>query len=292
MSGDRDRVFDQAPIGRNSDPPDLASSEGPTIGDNLTSQPMWIVIASSESTASDHLAELVRLQAERARASGHKPGEMVEGVEAIVIRRNSETGRKHYGLLKWGLIPNHAPNMSRPHLHARAETVAELRPFAQSFRRRRCVITVDFFKQRRLPPPRPAARSHVGEPAAPVEWAQPDRCRHHPWTTASDGARRPGFSGRPAGRRRSRTTCFPIWRPLSWQHINLTGDYDLDESRHGSTATGSGPIRLACELIAAWLFLVCSLGAACFARPVLCRHPHSLRTARPRPAGPPIRPVP
>ncbi|MGL4968495.1 MAG: SOS response-associated peptidase [Inquilinus sp.] len=149
MSGVRDRVFGQAPIGRNSDPLDLESSEGPMIGDNLTSQPMWIVMASSESTASDHLADLVRLQAERARASGHKPGEMVEGVEAIVIRRNSETGRKHYGLLKWGLIPNHAPNMSRPHLHARAETVAELRPFAQSFRQRRCVITVDFFKQRR-----------------------------------------------------------------------------------------------------------------------------------------------
>ena len=29
------------------------------------------------------LAELVRLQAERARASGHKPGEMVEGAEGL-----------------------------------------------------------------------------------------------------------------------------------------------------------------------------------------------------------------
>jgi putative SOS response-associated peptidase YedK len=95
------------------------------------------------------LAELIRLQAERARANGHKPGEMVEGAEVIVVRRNPETGRKHFDLLKWGLVPNWAPDMSRPYLHARAETVAELRPFAQSFRRRRCVIRTDFVVQRR-----------------------------------------------------------------------------------------------------------------------------------------------
>lgn len=149
MSGNRCRVFDQAPIGRNSDRRNLAASEGPTIGDNLTTQPMWIVMASSESTSSDHLAELIRLQAERARANGHKPGQMVEGAEIIVVRRNPKTGRKQFDLLKWGLVPNFAPDMSRPHLHARAETVAELKPFAQSFRRRRCIISTDFFVQRR-----------------------------------------------------------------------------------------------------------------------------------------------
>ncbi|MGK9236356.1 SOS response-associated peptidase [Inquilinus limosus] len=106
-------------------------------------------MASSESTTSERLAELIRLQAERARASGHKPGQMVEGAEVIVVRRNPETGRKHFDLLKWGLVPHWAPDMSRPHLHARAETVDELRPFAQSFRQRRCVISTSIFTQRR-----------------------------------------------------------------------------------------------------------------------------------------------
>jgi putative SOS response-associated peptidase YedK len=106
-------------------------------------------MSSSESTAGDHVADLIRLQAERARANGLKPGEMVEGAEVIVIRRNPESGKKHFGLLKWGLVPNWAPDMSRPHLHARAETVAELKPFAQSFRQRRCVITIDAVTQRR-----------------------------------------------------------------------------------------------------------------------------------------------
>lgn len=149
MSGDRDGILDHAPTGRNSDPPDLAASDGPGIGDNLSSPPMWIVMASSESTTSERLAELVRLQAERARANGLKPGQMVEGAEVIVVRRNPETGRKHFDLLKWGLVPNWARDTSRPHLHARAETVAELKPFAQSFRKRRCIISTDFFTQRR-----------------------------------------------------------------------------------------------------------------------------------------------
>ena len=106
-------------------------------------------MASSDSTTSERLAELVRLQAERARANGHKPGQMVEGAEIIVIRRNPESGRREYGLLKWGFVPHWAPDLSRPHLHARAETVAELKVFAQSFRRRRCVVSTDFFVQRR-----------------------------------------------------------------------------------------------------------------------------------------------
>jgi putative SOS response-associated peptidase YedK len=145
----RDRTFDLRESGRNSPDLDLAASDGPGIGDNLVQPPISIAMSSSESTASEHIADLVRLQAERARANGLKPGEMVEGAEAIVLRRNPETGRKQFSLLKWGLIPNWAPDMSRPHLHARAETVAELKPFAQSFRQRRCLITVDAVTQRR-----------------------------------------------------------------------------------------------------------------------------------------------
>src|SRR5687767_12594990 len=120
MSRDGGWIFDRLPVGRNSDPSDLETSDGPGIGDNLSSPPMWIVMASSESTTSERLAELVRLQADRARANGLKPEQMVEGAEVIVVRRNPETGRKHFDLLKWGLVPNWAPDTSRPHLHARA----------------------------------------------------------------------------------------------------------------------------------------------------------------------------
>jgi putative SOS response-associated peptidase YedK len=106
-------------------------------------------MASSESTRSERFAELIRLQEERARANGHKPGEMVTGSEIIVIRRNPETGRNQFDLLKWGLIHNKAADRSNPHLNARAETVAELRTFAKSFASRRCIISTHLFTQRR-----------------------------------------------------------------------------------------------------------------------------------------------
>ncbi len=106
-------------------------------------------MASSESTTSERIAELMRLQEQRARANGHKPGEMVPGAEIIVVRRNPETKRRQFDLLKWGLIPNWAPDQASPHLHARAETVAELPTFAKSFARRRCIISTHLFTQRR-----------------------------------------------------------------------------------------------------------------------------------------------
>lgn len=56
-------------------------------------------MASFERMTSERVAELIRLQAERACANGHKPGQMVEAVEVNVIRRNPETGRKEFGLL-------------------------------------------------------------------------------------------------------------------------------------------------------------------------------------------------
>jgi putative SOS response-associated peptidase YedK len=110
---------------------------------------MWIVMASSDSTTSERIAGLVRLQEQRALALGNRPGEVVPGAEIIVVRRNPESGRRQFDLLKWGLIPNRAPDQASPHLHARAETIAELPTFAKSFTKRRCIISIDLFTQRR-----------------------------------------------------------------------------------------------------------------------------------------------
>ena len=80
---------------------------------------MWIVMASSESRTSVRIAELMRLQEQRARANGHKPGEMAAGADIIVIRSDPETHRREYDLLKWGFVPSWALDQVSLHLHAR-----------------------------------------------------------------------------------------------------------------------------------------------------------------------------
>jgi putative SOS response-associated peptidase YedK len=106
-------------------------------------------MTASERTTSERLADLVRLRDQRARVLGNRPGEMVPGAEIIVVRRNPKTGQRQFDLLKWGLIHNRAPDQAGPHLHARAETVAELPTFAMSFAKRRCIISTSLFTQRR-----------------------------------------------------------------------------------------------------------------------------------------------
>jgi len=77
---------------------------------------------------------------------GGQPGKM-----SPVIRRHPQTGERHQDWLQWGLLshgtldPATAP---RP-IHARAETVLEVPAFADAFRRRRALVAVDTYYQRR-----------------------------------------------------------------------------------------------------------------------------------------------
>ena len=59
--------------------------------------------------------------------------------DAVMVRRHPETGERHLGALKWGLIPYHEkdPKGSRKPINARAETVATSGLFRAAFARRR-----------------------------------------------------------------------------------------------------------------------------------------------------------
>ena len=63
-----------------------------------------------------------------------------------VVRLDAE-GRRSLDLLRWGLIPSWAKDKAiGPRLiNAMAETVATKPAFRDAFRRRRCLVPVDFF---------------------------------------------------------------------------------------------------------------------------------------------------
>lgn len=63
----------------------------------------------------------------------------------LAVRERSEQ-RREFGYLRWGLVPGRwAQQPGRPLINARAETVATQPAFAESFKRRRCLIPADGF---------------------------------------------------------------------------------------------------------------------------------------------------
>lgn len=67
--------------------------------------------------------------------------------QIAVIRSETETGRRRLGMLKWGLIPFWAKDVSigSKMINARSETVAEKPAFRAAFKHRRCLIPADGF---------------------------------------------------------------------------------------------------------------------------------------------------
>jgi putative SOS response-associated peptidase YedK len=66
---------------------------------------------------------------------------------APVIRLDGDRQVRHLDLLRWGLIPFWAKDLSIGHrmINARAETVAEKPAYRVSFRKRRCLVIADGF---------------------------------------------------------------------------------------------------------------------------------------------------
>jgi putative SOS response-associated peptidase YedK len=67
--------------------------------------------------------------------------------EAMVVRRHPETGERHLGLLKWGLLPHWTkePTKARRPINARAETLATSGMFREAFAQRRCLVPANAF---------------------------------------------------------------------------------------------------------------------------------------------------
>ena len=67
--------------------------------------------------------------------------------DAPVVRPHPETGERHLGLLRWGLVPHWVKDLkaTRQPINARGETVATLPLFRDAFTRRRCLVPADAF---------------------------------------------------------------------------------------------------------------------------------------------------
>jgi putative SOS response-associated peptidase YedK len=68
--------------------------------------------------------------------------------DALVVRRNPDTGARHLDALRWGLIPRWVKDLkaARQPINARAETVAASPMFRDAFARgRRCLVPADGF---------------------------------------------------------------------------------------------------------------------------------------------------
>ncbi len=83
-----------------------------------------------------------------------RPRFNIAPTDAVLGVRQRESGdRGEFGYLRWGLQPGRwALKPGRPLINARAETVATQPAFAESYRRRRCLIPADGFYEWRQDP--------------------------------------------------------------------------------------------------------------------------------------------
>lgn len=67
--------------------------------------------------------------------------------DIAVVRFDQRGGQRSLDLLRWGLVPRWAKDLSigSKMINARADTLAEKPAFRDAFRRRRCIIPVDCF---------------------------------------------------------------------------------------------------------------------------------------------------
>ena len=88
-----------------------------------------------------------------------------------MIRRNHHTGELSLDPLRSGLIPYWCedPNGGRKPINAKAETVRTLPTFRDAYRRRRCILPVDgFFERKAIKGQKAEALRHSHEGRQPV----------------------------------------------------------------------------------------------------------------------------
>jgi len=74
--------------------------------------------------------------------------------QPVPVLRDGPAGRRELVLVRWGLVPSWAKEVSggAPLINARAETVAEKPSFRNAFKRRRCLIPADgFYEWKAMP---------------------------------------------------------------------------------------------------------------------------------------------
>jgi putative SOS response-associated peptidase YedK len=103
--------------------------------------------------------------------------------DAPVLRHNPQSGERHLGPLRWGLVPRWAKDASGAAklMNARADGVAEKPSFREAFAKRRCIVPADGFYEWRQEEARKqpyAVALRDGTPMALAGlwegWQQPD----------------------------------------------------------------------------------------------------------------------
>src|SRR3954451_516003 len=103
--------------------------------------------------------------------------------DAMVVRRDEESGDRHLDILKWSLIPSFTKDVAkaRKPINARCETVAKTTMFKNAFAKRRCLVPAAAYYEWRHDPSgkTPFAIARIdGDPVAFggiwEEWRSPD----------------------------------------------------------------------------------------------------------------------
>jgi putative SOS response-associated peptidase YedK len=95
-----------------------------------------------------------------------RPQFNIAPTDPVLAIRTDEGGRREAGRLRWGLLPGSwAQDSSRALINARAETIAELPAYRESFEKRRCLIPADGF----------------------YEWRDGELGKHAVWISREDG---------------------------------------------------------------------------------------------------------
>lgn len=76
-----------------------------------------------------------------------EPRYNIAPTDPVLAVRRRDDGAREFGRLRWGLVPGRwaEERSARPLINARVETLATQPAFAESFRRRRCLIPADGF---------------------------------------------------------------------------------------------------------------------------------------------------
>ena len=161
-----------------------------------------------------------------------------------VVRLDTRSGRRGLSALRWGLVPEGAPETERGHINARSETAWKKPSFRGAFAARRCLIPATGF----------------------YEWQRTGAKRRRPWLFAPGSGPLFAFAGlwEPPARAGASPTCT----------ILTTDANDVTRPVHDRM-----PVILPPESYAPWLSP--KAGDAVALRPLLVPFPAGAMTARP-----------
>ncbi len=90
-----------------------------------------------------------------------------QGVLVVRERRAGADRERVLSSVRWGLVPSWAedPRIGDRHVNARAESIATAPTFAESFRKRRCIVVADGFYEWQRAEPKGPSQPHYFAPA-------------------------------------------------------------------------------------------------------------------------------